>query len=428
MHHLYSNQLSHQAAPLVMHHLTNHQATGFLIAFFLVFLCILTTINIFYFLSIYTTLSYVPQDKRSMPNVFIWLSYIPLAGMVFYWLMQFVGIPSSLSRALPNNIEAVREAKKLRLIAIAKFLLVILSLYCFFTHSSPFIYFLSGAALLVLWIMHWVKIVDFRKDYFINTPNNYGANINTAYNVTNTSTNATNNSPDFNTTSIGQPTLLSTKITDETFANVSYHINGELVPSLIVDLNGSMGIYFEHHILLWKSTSLNVQLKKLSGVLRRKFSGLPVFMTETRDPGQIAFSRNFPGHIFPIHMEPGQQLIVREHQFLAATNNIHYNFEIVRGLLNKIAGGGSFIMDRFSCADREGILWIHGNGNVFEKVLMPGEQIDLREGSWVYRDPSVNMETRVYRLTAGLLSSADGFIMNRFTGPGRLGIQTFSMR
>lgn len=251
MHHLYDNHLSHQAAPLVIPHLTHSQAVGFLMICFFGFFCIFFIVNIFYTLSIYKTLSYVPQDKRAMPNAFIWLSYIPLAGIIFYWLMQLIGIPSSLSNALSNNVDAIREVKKLRLISLI--------------------------------------------------------------------------------------------------------------------------------------------------------------------------------HIFPIHMQPGQQLIVREHQFLAATNNIEYHFEIVRGLLNKIAGGGSFIVDRFSCADRAGILWIHGNGNVFEKVLAPGEQIDLREGSWVYRDPSVNMETKAHRLTAGLLASADGFVVNRFTGPGRLGIQTFSM-
>lgn len=428
MHYSHVNHLSHQAEPLITHHLNNNHAAGLLIIFLIgFFIAIMAVVNIFYLLSIYKTLSYVPHDKRCMPNAFIWLSYIPLAGIVFYWLMQLIGIPASLSNALSNNVEAVREAKKLRLISIIKLLLVALILYCSFTHSFAILSFFAVITTLILWILYWVKIVDFRKEYFINTPNSYGSNTNTTHNANNTSTNSMNNTSDLNTPNMSQPTLLSTKITNETFANVTYHINGELVPSLIVDLNGSMGIYFENHILLWKSTSLNIQLKKLSGVLKRTFSGLPVFVTETRDPGQIAFSRNFPGHIFPIHMQPGQQLIVREHQFLAATNNINYNFEMVRGLLNKAFGGGSFIIDRFSCADHEGILWIHGYGNVFEKVLAPGEQIDLREGSWVYRDPSVNMETKAYRLTAGLLSSSDGFIINRFTGPGRLGIQTFSI-
>ena len=45
------------------------------------------------------------------------------------------------------------------------------------------------------------------------------------------------------------PILLPTQATAETFGGVTYHIDGELVPVLTVDVN-LMSVYFEHHVLL----------------------------------------------------------------------------------------------------------------------------------------------------------------------------------
>src|SRR5271166_3850144 len=56
---------------------------------------------------------------------------------------------------------------------------------------------------------------------------------------------------------------------DETFAGVTYHVRGELVPELQVDLGG-MSVMFEHHVLLWKETQVSIELRKLSGAVKRK--------------------------------------------------------------------------------------------------------------------------------------------------------------
>ncbi len=69
-------------------------------------------------------------------------------------------------------------------------------------------------------------------------------------------------------------------------------------------------------------------------------------------------------------------------------------------------------------------MWLHGYGNVFEKVLAPGEQIDVEPGSWIYRDDSVSMEPKVYGLRTGMFGGAGNLIFNRFTGPGRVGLQS----
>jgi uncharacterized protein (AIM24 family) len=219
------------------------------------------------------------------------------------------------------------------------------------------------------------------------------------------------------------PTLMPTKAAAETFGGVTYHIDGELVPALSVDVT-NMPVYFEHHILLWKNPTVRVQLKALKGALKRMIAGMQVFVTEASGQGVIAFSRDGPGHIVPIHLKHGEELHVREHQFLAATGNIDYSFERVKGLATMLFGQSGFFIDKFHGATGEGVLWLHGYGNVFEKVLAAGEQIDVEPGGWLYKDPGVRMDTVVDRLTSGLFGATVNFVVNRFTGPGRIGIQS----
>ena len=219
------------------------------------------------------------------------------------------------------------------------------------------------------------------------------------------------------------PTLMPTKANAETFGGVTYHIDGELVPVLSVDVT-HMPVYFEHHILLWKNPTVRIALKSLKGALKRMMAGMQIFVTEASGQGVIAFSRDGAGHIVPIHLRQGEELHVREHQFLAATGAIDYSFERVRGLATMLFGQSGFFIDKFHGHQGDGVLWLHGYGNVFEKVLAPGEQIDVEPGGWLYKDPGVKMDTVVDRLTSGLFGASVNFVVNRFTGPGRVGIQS----
>jgi uncharacterized protein (AIM24 family) len=217
------------------------------------------------------------------------------------------------------------------------------------------------------------------------------------------------------------PRLMPTKATAETFGGVTYHIDGELVPVLSVDVS-QQSVYFEHHILLWKHPSVKIGLKAMKGALKRMMAGMQVFVTEASGTGVIAFSRDGAGHIVPIHLGAGEELHVREHQFLAATANIDYAFERVRGISNMLFGQSGFFIDKFHGHQGEGVLWLHGYGNVFEKTLAAGESIDIEPGGWLYKDPGVRMETIVDRLTSGFFGAGMNFIVNRFTGPGRVGL------
>jgi uncharacterized protein (AIM24 family) len=207
--------------------------------------------------------------------------------------------------------------------------------------------------------------------------------------------------------------------------DVAVRIEGELVPVVDVELGGRENVYFEHHVLLWKEPQVSIGLKSLKGAVKRMFAGLQIFVTQAAGPGNISFSRDAPGQIVVLQLQPGEEIHVREHQFLLATDGVAYDFFRVRGVANILFGGTGYFIDRFVNESGAGLLLLHGYGNVFTKTLAPGESIDVEPGAFLWKDASVTMDTNVTNLSTGLFGGTS-FTLNRFSGPGRLGIQSMT--
>ncbi|KAJ3357988.1 hypothetical protein HDU83_000045 [Entophlyctis luteolus] len=225
--------------------------------------------------------------------------------------------------------------------------------------------------------------------------------------------------------------------------DVKVKIDGELVPVVDVLLGGQMPIYFEHHILLWKSPDVNIQIRLNTGAggFQRFFSGMQIFQTEAHGPGNISFSRDSVGQIVALKLAPGQTVEVREHQFLLATNNCSYSVTSFPGISNLLFGKTGLFVDTFTAQGQEGLVLLHGYGNVFEKTLAPGEALDVEPGAWLWKDPSVQIQTvsvsasmgnqqqggfgKIVGMIASNMAGA-GFRLNRFVGPGRIGLQSMT--
>src|SRR5437660_1437165 len=218
-------------------------------------------------------------------------------------------------------------------------------------------------------------------------------------------------------------------------ADMTITIDGELVPVVDIMLGNQMPIYFEHHILLWKHPGVQIGFKSLRGAARRFFAGLQIFISEAQGPGNISFSRDSVGQIVALRLQPGQMVEVREHQFLVATSNVDYGFRFQQGAANILFSRTGLFIDQFTCMGGEGLVLLHGYGNVFEKMLAPGEPLDVEPVAWLWKDPAVQMTVTtvagsqrgggIFGAIGGLMAGAS-IILNRFTGPGRLGIQSMT--
>ncbi len=203
------------------------------------------------------------------------------------------------------------------------------------------------------------------------------------------------------------------------FGTSTCQVEGDVVPVAELKLGQGDSIYFEHHVLLWKDEAVPITVMNTPG---RSLGGMPSVVTVASGPGRVAVSRDAAGEMVVLPMHPSMEIDVREHAFLAASASISYSFVRIKGLANVLHGGNGMYMDRFVTQGGPGLLLLHGNGNVFERLLAPGEKMLLEPGAFLFKDASVQMNTHQLPVKTGLLSR--GMYLAEMTGPGRIGIQS----
>ena len=212
-------------------------------------------------------------------------------------------------------------------------------------------------------------------------------------------------------------------MTEFQFSSSTCQVEGEIVPVAEINLGAGDSIFFEHHIMLWKDDNVPLTVLQLPGGLKRAFAGMPFIISVATGPGRIAFSRDATGELVVLPLHPGMELDVREHAFLLASHHISYSYVRIKGLRNILFGGQGMFMDRFVTGQQPGLLLLHGYGDVFERVLQPGESIMIEPGAFLYKDSSVTMNVETQQLTTGFFGGT-GMNLARMTGPGRVGIQS----
>ncbi len=190
------------------------------------------------------------------------------------------------------------------------------------------------------------------------------------------------------------------------FGSSSCQIEGVYVPVADMNLSAQDSVYFTHHVLLWKDSNVNVTTMSLKGGWKRLFAGMPLIMTQAQGPGHIAFSKDNPGELISIPLQPGQTLDVREHLFLAATSNVEYDW-FQTGVWFRTQSGndtethypiGAY-MDRFFAPQTPGLLLLHAGGNVFVRDLGPGQTILVKPTALLFKDPTVEDAPPALRAT-----------------------------
>ncbi|MFL5731804.1 MAG: AIM24 family protein [Chloroflexia bacterium] len=212
-------------------------------------------------------------------------------------------------------------------------------------------------------------------------------------------------------------------MTEIQFGNSTCQVEGEIVPVAEINLGAGDSIYFEHHVLLWKDNNVPLTVLPLQGGMKRAFAGMPFIVSVAQGPGRVAFSRDATGELVVMPLHPGMELDVREHAFLLASHHIAFSYTRIQGLRNVLFGGQGMFMDRFVTTNQPGLLILHGYGNVFERMLQPGESIHVEPGAYLYKDSTVTLSVELQKLTSGLFGGT-GMNLARLTGPGRVGIQS----
>jgi uncharacterized protein (AIM24 family) len=218
------------------------------------------------------------------------------------------------------------------------------------------------------------------------------------------------------------------------FGDSFCQIEGLYVPVADVNLAGPDSVYFAHHVLLWKDPQVNVTTLPLSGGWKRMFAGLPLVMTQAHGPGHIAFSRDAPGEMIALPIQPGQAVDVREHLFMVATGNVAYDwfqtsiwYTTQNGDERETHYPVGMFMDRFSAPQAPGLLLLHAAGNVFVRELAANQPILVKPTALIFKDPSVQMQLHFERPRTGFSmwgSWGNRYMWLRLRGPGRVAVQS----
>lgn len=211
-------------------------------------------------------------------------------------------------------------------------------------------------------------------------------------------------------------------------------IEGLYVPVADMALSAEDGVYFAHHVLLWKDEGVKIGVMSMKGAWKRMLAGMPVIMTQAQGPGHIAFSRDAPGEMIALPLQPGHTVDVREHIFLVATRNITYDWFQTGVWFTTGSGDDSethyplgIYMDRFSSPQVPGLLLIHASGNVLVRNLAPNEAILVKPTALLFKDPTVRMQLHIEQPFSGWRSWAswgERYLWLALFGPGRVAIQS----
>jgi uncharacterized protein (AIM24 family) len=218
------------------------------------------------------------------------------------------------------------------------------------------------------------------------------------------------------------------------FGNSFCQIEGTYVPVADMNLAPEDSIYFAHHVLLWKDPQVTITAMSLKGAWKRLLSGMPLVMTQAQGPGHIAFSRDAPGEMIALPLQPGQAVDVREHLFLVATANVTYDWFQANIWYTTRSGNETethyplgMFMDRFFAPQAPGLLLLHSAGNAFVRYLEPNQTILVKPTALLFKDPTVQMMLH-FEHPSGTWSSwrswGNRYLWLRLYGPGRVAVQS----
>lgn len=220
------------------------------------------------------------------------------------------------------------------------------------------------------------------------------------------------------------------------FGGSTCQIEGTTVPVADFGLAGKESIFFSHHSVLWAEPTVSMEAMPMAGGWNRVRAGLPLVMLTARGPGHIALSEDSPGEVVALPLQAGQEVLVREHRFFAATGTVGYTWR-QSGIWYTTGQGDDteyhyplgYNIDSFRATTGNGLLLVHAPGNVFIRDLPARQAICIQPTALLYKDASVGMALHIEYPNAGGMSWGNTSysyrqVWLRLWGPGRVAVQS----
>jgi uncharacterized protein (TIGR00266 family) len=169
--------------------------------------------------------------------------------------------------------------------------------------------------------------------------------------------------------------------------------------------------------------SPNIQVAAKSKGMGAMFTGGDLYvqqLTPQQAPGEILLAPGFLGDIVPLVLDGRTEYLVSKRQFLAMTSGVQKS-NATQGVMQGMMSGEGFVLHKFT---GQGLVFLQILGSSHVVDLRPGEQYIIDNGHLVAWSTSTSY--KMEHMGGGMFSgmkTGEGLVC-RFTGPGRIFIQT----
>lgn len=222
--------------------------------------------------------------------------------------------------------------------------------------------------------------------------------------------------------------------TGEGKTGMDYQIVGTTMQAVIIQLEPGQTLFSETGGMAWMSGNVVMNTNAgggggglggmLGGMVKRAISGESLFIvdyTVSSGRGLIAFASEFPGKIIPLHLAPGQSMILQRDAFMCAEKTVSLDLHFRRSLGTGLFGGEGFVLQRVT---GPGVAFAELDGEIVEYTLEPGQVMKVDTGHVAMYEPTVQFEIEMIRGFRNILFGGEGLFLATLRGPGRIWLQT----
>ena len=210
---------------------------------------------------------------------------------------------------------------------------------------------------------------------------------------------------------------------------MQHKLIGDRYPVLECTLAAGESMVCEGGAMLWMTDSFKMETISgdIGGVFKKLISGekpCQNIYTAQAD-GKIAFGTGIPSSIFSFELDGSKTLIMKKGVYLASQNTITLDIAVQKNIKTGLFGGNGFVMQSISGT---GWVFLAAEGDIHEMELAEGESIIVDTNHLVGYESTVSLDLEEVDGMKNKLVGGEGFFNTKLTGPGKVWLQTISMR
>jgi len=204
---------------------------------------------------------------------------------------------------------------------------------------------------------------------------------------------------------------------------MEYKILGDVMQALQLQLRQGEQVYAEAGAMLYMGPGIELQARMTGGLVKglmRKFlAGESMFMSVFQcnvPAAHLALANPIAGKIYPIQLH-GNTILAERNAYLCAIGNVDLSVAFTKRFGAGLFGGEGFILQKIS---GEGLVFLHGGGNMIDFDLAPGEQLRVDTGCIVSMADSVKYDIEFVGGFRNALFGGEGLFYATLSGPGHV--------